>query len=76
MPGTKTGGKHASMTNRRLYGEDYYGHIGSLGGRVKNPNKGFGRDDRTLLQKLLRRPKRAAIAGRLGGRISRRRVAS
>ena len=72
MAGTKAGGQAAAQTNRRKYGETFYADIGSRGGKVTNPNKGFGFDNRTTLQKLLKRPKRAALAGSKGGKISKR----
>lgn len=72
MAGTKAGGIAAAATNKAKYGDDFYGSIGSKGGKAKNPNKGFGHDDRTRLQKLFRRPKRAALAGSKGGKISKR----
>ncbi len=73
MGQTKEGARKTAETNKLKYGEDYYRKIGAKGGRVKNPNKGFGNDDRTILNKILRRRKLAAIAGQKGGRISKRR---
>lgn len=75
MSGTKAGGKAAAATNKSRHGADFYARIGSKGGSVKSKKKGFGIDDRTLLQKLLRKPKRAQIAGKKGGTISRRTTA-
>lgn len=60
MSGTKIGGQRASITNRRLHGEDFYKRIGSLGGKVGG-FKGFARN-----------PELAKIAGAKGGKISRR----
>lgn len=68
MANTKEGGAKAAATNKRKFGEDYYARIGALGGSVKNPNKGFGYDDRTVLQRILRKRKRAQIAGQKGGK--------
>lgn len=49
------------ITNKKLYGEDYYKVIGALGGKAKVP-KGFALMDK---QKLVK-------ASAKGGRISRR----
>lgn len=72
MAGTKQGGIAARETNKKKYGKDYYAKIGSKGGKVANPNKGFGTDNRTRLEKLMRKPKLASVAGTKGGQISRR----
>ena len=72
MAQTKAGAIKTRETNKRKYGDDYYKKIGAMGGSVKNPNKGFGYDNRTVIEKLLRKPKRAQLAGQVGGRISRR----
>lgn len=61
MSGTKEGGKRASATNRAKFGSDYYREIGSLGGKKKNPNKGFGSMDKEKVK----------AAGKLGGSISK-----
>ncbi len=69
MSGSKTGGKAAAMTNKRLYGDDFYHKIGSKGGKKHGDEytkeggkaKGFAAN-----------PNRAAEAGRKGGLISRR----
>lgn len=61
MAGTKIGGAKCAETNKRRYGSDWYVRLGSLGGRVKSPLKGFG-GDREL----------ASRAGRIGGLKSRR----
>jgi hypothetical protein len=60
MAGTKIGGKHASNTNKKRYGEDFYKKIGAKGG-AKKVSKGFG-TNREL----------ARSAGAIGGRKSRR----
>jgi uncharacterized protein len=71
MAGTKAGGAKASQTIRER-DPDYYRRIGAMGGKVKNPKKGFGSDDRTVLDKILLKRKRASLAGKRGGTISRR----
>ncbi len=60
MAGTIAGGKAAAATNKRIYGEDFYGRIGAMGGK-KGKTGGFFAN-REL----------ARIAGAKGGRISRR----
>lgn len=64
MAGTREGGKKAKDTNKRLYGEDFYGIIGRKGG-LKSRGGGFG-----ISRELAR------IAGKKGGQASRRRPAS
>jgi hypothetical protein len=61
MPGTIEGGRKAAATNKTKHGEDFYKRLGSLGGAVKSPKKGFG-GNREL----------ASLAGAVGGRKSRR----
>lgn len=60
MSGTKTGGLKASATNKKLHGADFYKRIGSIGG--KNGHTGGFASNREL----------ASIAGRKGGKISKR----
>lgn len=60
MPGTPAGGRKASETNKRKFGEDFYANIGAYGGKAKVP-KGFALD-RNL----------ASRAGKIGGTMSRR----
>ena len=60
MCGTKTGGKKTAETNKLKHGEDFYKRIGSKGGK-KSTTGGFFAN-REL----------AVIAGRKGGKISRR----
>lgn len=60
MAGTRLGGKQAARTNKLRHGRDFYARIGRLGGK-KSRNGGFAAN-REL----------ASIAGRKGGRISRR----
>lgn len=60
MAGTKAGGKKAAETNKRKYGEDFYRENGRKGGR--NGHTGGFAANREL----------ASIAGRKGGKISKR----
>lgn len=60
MAGTIAGGKKASETNRKLYGEDYYVRLGAKGGVVGHTG-GF------YVNREL-----ARTAGAIGGRISKR----
>lgn len=60
MAGTKAGGKRAAETNKKRYGDDFYGRIGAVGG--KNGRTGGFYANREL----------ARTAGAKGGRISRR----
>lgn len=61
MAGTIQGGKAAAKTNKAIYGKDFYKEIGSKGGQIKSPFKGFG-TNREL----------ARVVGIKGGRKSRR----
>jgi hypothetical protein len=60
MAGTKTGGRKAAATNIKKYGRDFYQEIGRKGGRNGHTG-GFAAN-----------PELAKIAGRKGGRKSRR----
>lgn len=60
MSGTKAGGKRAAATNKARHGSDYYKRIGSIGGKLGRTG-GFAAN-----------PELARIAGKKGGRISRR----
>ena len=60
MPGTKSGGRKAAKTNIRLHGKDFYKRIGQIGGRNGHTG-GFAAN-----------PELARIAGRKGGKKSRR----
>lgn len=60
MSGTRAGGIKAGKTNKAKYGNDYYRRIGSIGGKNGHTG-GFASN-----------PELAKIAGRKGGRISRR----
>ena len=69
MSGTKIGGLRARQTNLERHGEDFYKRIGAKGGR-NGTTGGFasnkvGEDGLTGRQ-------RAALAGAIGGHISRR----
>ena len=61
MAGTKTGGSKARDTIYQIHGKDYFKRIGSMGGKARNPLKGFGSNQ-----------ERAIAAGRKGGHISKR----
>lgn len=60
MAGTKAGGIAAAATNKERYGDDFYGRIGSIGGK-RGRTGGFAAN-RGL----------ARIAGAKGGKTSRR----
>lgn len=60
MGGTCSGGKKASETIRKKYGEDFYKNIGAKGGRSGRTGGFFAN------------PALARIAGAKGGSISRR----
>jgi uncharacterized protein len=60
MAGTKAGGKAAAQTNKLKYGKDFYAKIGAKGGKLGKTGGFFA--NREL----------ARLAGRKGGRISRR----
>jgi general stress protein YciG len=60
MAGTKLGGIAAANTNKAKYGPDFYAKIGAIGGK-KGRTGGF-----------FANPELARIAGKKGGRISRR----
>lgn len=60
MAGTTIGGKKASQTNIKKYGEDFYRKIGSKGGKLGKTG-GFWAD-----RELARR------AGAIGGKVSKR----
>lgn len=60
MAGTIQGGRNAAKTNKAKFGDDFYAKIGSMGGK-KGTTGGFYAN-REL----------AKIAGRKGGKVSRR----
>lgn len=64
MPGTKFGGELAAKTNKKRYGKDFYERIGAMGGKI---SKGGG---------FAANPELARIAGRKGGKASRKRKAT
>lgn len=60
MSGTKLGGLKAAETNRKKYGEDFYHHIGEIGGKAGHTG-GFAAN-----------PALARLAGAKGGKMSKR----
>ena len=60
LSGTLEGGRKARDTNYKLHGKDFYKRIGAIGGR-NGHSGGFAAN-----------PELARMAGRKGGRISRR----
>ena len=71
MSGNYIGGRKAAKTTKQRKGDDFYQEIGAKGGKAKVP-KGFAIDTRGLIEKLMRVPNRASVAGRKGGSISKR----
>lgn len=61
MSGTRQGGLKAAKTNKNRYGTDFYKKIGKVGGK-KSTTGGFAAN-----------PQLARIAGRKGGKASKRR---
>jgi general stress protein YciG len=61
MSGTRKGGRKAAITNKQRYGANFYQTIGKLGGKISRGG-GFAKN-----------PELARIAGRAGGKASRRR---
>ena len=69
MAGTKKGGAKAALTLKKRYGKEFYKAIGAKGGE-NGTTGGFAsklKDERGLSGR-----ERAVIAGRKGGKISRR----
>lgn len=60
MAGTKAGGRKARKTNYEKYGDDFYKRIGAMGGKLGHTG-GFAAN-----------PELAKIAGRKGGKKSKR----
>ena len=58
MSGTSKGSTKGAKTNKKLYGDDFYRKMGSIGGKAKGL-KGFA---------LMSREKRVA-AGKIGGKV-------
>lgn len=71
MAGTKEGALKAVNTTKIRHGEGFYADIGRIGGQHGHTG-GFAYDSRSRLEKLMRKPKLAQIAGKKGGIISRR----
>lgn len=71
MPGTVLGGKRAANTNKTRYGDDYYEMIGAAGGKK---SRGGGFASNKIGADGLTGRERAEIAGRKGGKISKRPV--
>lgn len=69
MAGTKAGGQAAAKTNKKKYGKDFYKKIGSEGGKIGTTG-GFASDK--VGEDGLTGYERAAKAGAVGGRKSRR----
>ena len=69
MSGNKEGALKTIITNKKLYGEDYYKKIGKLGG-MKSRNCGFGSSK--VGHDGLSGKERARTAGSKGGKISKR----
>ena len=61
MSGTRQGGLKAAKTNKDRYGSEFYKKIGKVGGK-KSTTGGFAAN-----------PELARIAGRKGGKASKRR---
>ena len=60
---TREGALKAKETNLKRHGDDFYGVIGSKGGKAKVATKGFGADTT-----------RASEAGKKGGSMSSREI--
>ena len=60
MAGTKEGGRKARKTNYERHGKDFYARIGAMGGKLGHTG-GFAAN-----------PELAKIAGRKGGKKSKR----
>lgn len=69
MAGNAKGGAAAAQTNIKKYGPDFYARIGAMGGK-KGRTGGFASSK--VGQDGLTGRERAAKAGAVGGRISRR----
>lgn len=60
MAGNRKGGKQASATNKRLYGDDFYKRLGAKGGK-RSRGGGFGQGEAGKA--------RARVWGKLGGQM-------
>ncbi len=63
MAGTRAGGLKAAETNKKRYGDNFFGRIGAIGGS-KGHTGGFADGEAGR--------ERARIYGAVGGRISKR----
>lgn len=66
MAGNKISGTKARDTNYERYGEDFYKKIGAKGGQASFESHG-------TIKGFAANPELAKIAGRKGGKISKRR---
>jgi guanyl-specific ribonuclease Sa len=71
MAGNVTGGKKAAETNKRLYGEDWYIKIGSMGGKISRGG-GFAYRKDCDCKLITGKHVVAQCAGKKGGALSRR----
>jgi len=69
MSGSKEGGKKASETLKKLYGEDYYQRIGQMGG-LNGTTGGFASDK--VGEDGLTGRQRARLAGIKGGKVTKK----
>lgn len=71
MAGTYAGGVKARDTNKAKHGEDFYKHIGAIGGR-NGKTGGFAADVACQCSDITGDHYKRNCAGMRGGRISRR----
>lgn len=62
MAGTRAGGRKASITNKKKYGDDFYKRIGHQGGSKSHPET----------RAFTTNPELAKAAGAKGGKTSKR----
>jgi general stress protein YciG len=62
MPGTKAGGLKVRKTNIEKQGKDFYKRIGQIGGKKPHPETRY----------FALHPEAAKVAGKKGGKISKR----
>lgn len=62
MAGTRAGGRKASVTNKKKYGDDFYRNIGRQGGSKSHPET----------RAFATNPELAKAAGAKGGKTSKR----
>jgi general stress protein YciG len=62
MAGTRDGGRKASVTNKKKYGDDFYKRIGHQGGSKSHPET----------RAFATNPELAKAAGAKGGKVSKR----